>query len=257
MRFLLLFLLVCFVSSMTGCQSLSVKSSGEEFTAGTDDSSSTDPTNSLNTLTVTEEPIEEETIITFTPTRDIETRPEPYREKPDFWKELLSKFASTDPNNNGNQPLAENSAIQVGPAASHMWPGGKYVPLVLFDYDQYFLTEHGQETLNDASDWLRKDPKNSLLIEGHADLRGTHAYNMTLGHKRATSVKEYLSDLGIEQSRIETLSYGEAKPICDHDNTLCHTINRRAFVVIQEPRQKIATTSTSGTSYAFSSIETY
>jgi len=242
---------------MTGCQSLSVKSTGEEFTADTDDSSSPDPTMSDNTLTVTEEQIEEESIVTFAPTQDIDTRPEQYREKPDFWEELLSKFVSTDPNQNGTQESVEDSIVKTGPAASHMWPGGKYVPLVLFDYDQYFLTERGQETLNDASDWLRKDPKNSLLIEGHADLRGTHAYNMTLGHKRATSVKEYLSDMGIEQSRIETLSYGEAKPICDHDNTLCHTINRRAFVVIQEPRQKIATTSTSGTSYAFSYMETY
>lgn len=252
MRSLLLLLLVSVVSTMSACQSMSVNGKSEEFSTDTDVSASPAATIPSNTLTVTEEQIEEEPMVTVTSEPYTDTTPDSYRKQPTLWEDLLSAFASTDP-----KDKTTKHSIEVGPSASHLGPGGKYVPLVLFDYDQYFLTPHGQKTLADASDWLKNDPKSPLVIEGHCDLRGTHAYNIALGHKRAVSVKEYLRDMGIDESRLETVSYGEAKPICTHDNTLCHTINRRAFVLIQAPRPKSASTSTDSNTYAFSSIETY
>ncbi|GJL52917.1 MAG: hypothetical protein NPIRA02_00490 [Nitrospirales bacterium] len=257
MRSMLLLSLLCVVSAMAGCQSLSVKGSGEEFSANTDVSSSETP--SVPNYALIEEQIEEQALLTISPSPPIDTTPEPYRAEPETtpWKELLSAFISTDPGSQDAENTTMDPQQQVGPSASRMWPGGKYVPVVLFDYDQYFLTPHGQEILADASDWLRKDPKSPLVIEGHCDLRGTHAYNLALGHKRALSVKEYLHDMGIDESRLETISYGEAKPICSSDNNLCHTINRRAFVLIKAPREKNADISTQPKSYAFAYPETY
>jgi peptidoglycan-associated lipoprotein len=71
------------------------------------------------------------------------------------------------------------------------------------------------------------------LIEGHCDERGTLAYNLVLGEKRAKATKRYLEDLGIPASRLITTSYGKEKPFCKDHNEGCWSKNRRAHFVVQ------------------------
>ena len=73
----------------------------------------------------------------------------------------------------------------------------------------------------------------AVVIEGHCDERGTQAYNLVLGEKRARSVKLYLEDLGVPPSRLKTTSYGELRPFCKERDESCYQQNRRAHFAIQ------------------------
>ena len=71
-----------------------------------------------------------------------------------------------------------------------------------------------------------------VLIEGHCDERGTAAYNLALGDRRANAAKEYLVSLGIDASRLRTVSYGKERPFCTENDESCWQKNRRAHLVI-------------------------
>jgi peptidoglycan-associated lipoprotein len=71
-----------------------------------------------------------------------------------------------------------------------------------------------------------------ILIEGHCDERGTSAYNLALGDRRANAAKEYLVSLGIDASRVRTISYGKERPFCTESTESCWQENRRAHLVI-------------------------
>ena len=104
---------------------------------------------------------------------------------------------------------------------------------IYFDFDRYNIRTDAQPVLEGDARWLRNEQGKSLLIEGHCDERGTLAYNLVLGEKRAKSAKRYLEDLGIPGSRIQTTSYGEVRPFCkDHDEG-CWSKNRRDHFVVQ------------------------
>lgn len=92
-----------------------------------------------------------------------------------------------------------------------------FFPSVFFDFDQSFVRPSDRPVLDQVAEHLRNNPGDKLLIEGHCDWKGTTEYNMALGDRRARSVKDYLVGLGIESSRIETLSKGdlEANPTAD------------------------------------------
>ncbi len=81
--------------------------------------------------------------------------------------------------------------------------------------------------------WLRIEAGKSFVIKGHCDERGTLAYNLVLGEKRARSAMRYLEDLGIPASRIQITSYGEARPFCKEHTEGCWQKNRRAHFVVQ------------------------
>ena len=83
------------------------------------------------------------------------------------------------------------------------------------------------------SDWLRMNPDASVKIEGHCDERGTTAYNIALGDRRAQSAKAFFVDLGIQPAQLSTISYGEEQPIDTAQNEEAWTKNRRAHFVIQ------------------------
>ena len=73
------------------------------------------------------------------------------------------------------------------------------------------------------------------MVEGHCDERGTNEYNLALGDRRSRAVRDYLVALGIGSNRIETISYGEEKPVCAEKTEECWAKNRRAhFVVLRE-----------------------
>jgi peptidoglycan-associated lipoprotein len=84
---------------------------------------------------------------------------------------------------------------------------------VYFDFDNATLDYQAQELLKQKAMWLRDNPDANVVIEGHCDERGTNAYNLALGERRAESAKTFLVNLGISGMRLTTISYGEEKPV--------------------------------------------
>ena len=82
--------------------------------------------------------------------------------------------------------------------------------------------------------WLRRWTSTKVLVEGHADARGTAEYNLALGERRATSVRDYLVSLGVPAARLTIVSKGEEDPVCREDEESCWSQNRRARSVIIE-----------------------
>ena len=103
-----------------------------------------------------------------------------------------------------------------------------------FEYDQFSLSSESRNRLAANAEWLRANAGVSLQIEGHCDARGSIEYNLTLGERRANSVKSYLVSLGVDGGRLSVISYGEEKPVSGGDSESDHFANRRAnFVPIQ------------------------
>jgi len=106
---------------------------------------------------------------------------------------------------------------------------------VFFQFDSWTLTEEGKQTLERALGWFEQDSSSNLIIEGHADQRGTQAYNMVLAKKRAAAVQDYLSQLGVSPSRLAVISYGKDKPFCQDATEVCYQLNRRGHLLVQNP----------------------
>jgi peptidoglycan-associated lipoprotein len=104
---------------------------------------------------------------------------------------------------------------------------------VFFQFDSWSLTAEAKESLERDLGWLRTSPSSSLVIEGHADQRGTQAYNMVLGKKRAMAIRDYLSELGVDGNRLSVVSYGKDKPFCQDATEVCHQLNRRGHLLTQ------------------------
>jgi peptidoglycan-associated lipoprotein len=104
---------------------------------------------------------------------------------------------------------------------------------VFFAYDRYDLDEQGRSILRRQAEWLAKYPTVTLTVEGHADERGTREYNLALGARRATTVREYLTSLGMSPSRLETMSYGKERPACLESSESCWSQNRRGQSTIR------------------------
>lgn len=111
---------------------------------------------------------------------------------------------------------------------------GQQGPLqdVHFGYDSHELGDSARELLRINGDWLQSNPSSKVEIEGHTDSRGTVEYNLALGAKRATAVRDYLSSLGVSSDRITTISYGKELPLCQDESESCWAQNRRAHFVI-------------------------
>jgi peptidoglycan-associated lipoprotein len=105
---------------------------------------------------------------------------------------------------------------------------------IYFEFDSIQLAPEAQEILNKKWKWLRKHPSATVTIEGHCDNRGTNEYNLALGEGRAQSAKTYLMDLGIDISRLNTISYGEERPLDPQQSESAWAKNRRAHFVIEE-----------------------
>jgi peptidoglycan-associated lipoprotein len=105
---------------------------------------------------------------------------------------------------------------------------------ILFEFDSASLSAEAQEILRAKAAWLRENPRAQVMIEGHCDERGTNEYNLALGDRRAFSSKSFLVDLGIADSRLTTISYGEERPLDSRSTEDAWAQNRRAHFVIKE-----------------------
>ena len=102
---------------------------------------------------------------------------------------------------------------------------------VFFATNETVLTTASRETLRKQASWLRKNSDINVVLEGHADERGTREYNLALGERRANSAKDYLMTYGISSDRISVLSYGKEKPVDSGSNPLAWSKNRRSVTV--------------------------
>jgi peptidoglycan-associated lipoprotein len=134
-----------------------------------------------------------------------------------------------------------------GPATSTQTPSGDLGPTpgsqadfsakmmgsdtIYFDTDKYDVDATDQVALAKQAQWLLQYPNKRATIEGHADERGTREYNLALGERRANSAKNYLVSLGVDASRLTTISYGKERPVALGSNESAWAQNRRAVTV--------------------------
>jgi peptidoglycan-associated lipoprotein len=102
---------------------------------------------------------------------------------------------------------------------------------ILFDFDKYTIREDAKSILKSVADWLIKNEDAKMILEGHCDKRGTTEYNLALGEKRAKSARDYIVSSGVTKKRLDTISYGEEKPLCKEQNKECWQKNRRVQFV--------------------------
>jgi peptidoglycan-associated lipoprotein len=101
-----------------------------------------------------------------------------------------------------------------------------------FGYDEATLSADAQSALTSSATWLKTNPGYGLLVEGHCDERGTEQYNLALGDRRASIVRDYLVTLGVDTARIRTVSYGEERPFDAAHIESAWAKNRRAHLVL-------------------------
>jgi peptidoglycan-associated lipoprotein len=132
----------------------------------------------------------------------------------------------------------------IGGGAGGIGSGGRFAPgsqqdlaatagdRVFFAYDQSDISSEGQQILQRQADWLKRYPQVSITIEGHCDERGTREYNLALGERRASGVKNVLVALGIPSARIQTISYGKERPIVVGSDEAGYAQNRVGITTI-------------------------
>lgn len=113
-------------------------------------------------------------------------------------------------------------------------PSAKTTPLedVFFEFDRSVLRNDAQAALDQNVRWLQTNPEARVVVEGHADKRGTNEYNLALGARRAKAVLDYLVTSGIDRSRISTISFGEERPFVPNHDESAWMWNRRAHFVV-------------------------
>src|ERR1700719_4696320 len=100
-----------------------------------------------------------------------------------------------------------------------------------FDFNKADIRSDARDALGKTADFFRNYPQIRVTIEGHCDERGSTEYNLALGDRRASAVKQYLISLGISADRINTVSFGKEKPFCTEHNETCWQQNRRGHFV--------------------------
>jgi peptidoglycan-associated lipoprotein len=125
--------------------------------------------------------------------------------------------------------LAEEEAKRVAMMALNMFQSED----LYYAFDSAVLTPMSQEILQRKADWLGENMDATVIIEGHCDERGTAAYNLALGERRADAAKDFLVNLGVPADRITTISYGEEKPVDPGKSEEAWAKNRRAHFVVE------------------------
>jgi peptidoglycan-associated lipoprotein len=135
----------------------------------------------------------------------------------------------------GQTPAAQAATAQTGSGrpAPAGYATASDLREILFDFDKYAIRPHDAQILDGNARWLRANPRDLLLVEGHCDERGTAEYNLALGDRRAKAAMDYLVAQGIVAGRITVLSYGKERPVCRERNEACWAKNRRAHFLVK------------------------
>jgi peptidoglycan-associated lipoprotein len=114
-------------------------------------------------------------------------------------------------------------------------PGGKFTHHrgIYFGFDQYSIGSDEREKLQDIASFLTQNPDVKIIVEGYCDWKGTPAYNKSLGDRRATSVRDYLTDLGVDSARVEIISMGDEQATPNADPTTSGLERKAHFVILR------------------------
>ena len=104
---------------------------------------------------------------------------------------------------------------------------------IYFDYDKSVIKPEAERVLAEKADYMNANSEIQVLIEGHCDERGSNEYNLALGERRAEATKAFLVDLGIDAGRMNTISYGEERPVDSGHNEEAWAKNRRAHFAVE------------------------
>ena len=140
-----------------------------------------------------------------------------------------SGSTSTSDSVDGTLTVSEGSGVVAGSQEDLIVNVGDRV---FFGYDSSELDVDAQELLQDQVAWLKQHSNVSVIVEGHCDERGTREYNLALGEKRAQAVKNYLISLGINSSRVSTISYGKERPAVVGSHEGAWSQNRRSVTLV-------------------------
>jgi len=135
-------------------------------------------------------------------------------------------LAKVDPSDSAGRQMDEIRAEQAASAAAGLRD-------VFFGYDSWTISEDGRQTLTRDAEWMKSNPSALVKVEGHCDERGTSAYNLVLGEKRAKAARNYLVELGVGANRLSVVSYGKERPICNEHAESCYQQNRRSHLAIK------------------------
>jgi peptidoglycan-associated lipoprotein len=135
-------------------------------------------------------------------------------------------IAKVEPNETASRQLEDIRQDQMATAMAGLTD-------VFFGFDSWNISEEGRQALQTDAEWLRLNPGRSLLIEGHCDERGTQAYNLVLGERRAKAMRTFLVELGVSGDRLKVVSYGKDRPFCKEADETCYRQNRRGHVVVR------------------------
>ena len=130
------------------------------------------------------------------------------------------------------EPVAEEKEEVAEEVVAYKVPDVVMQEDIYFDFDKSILSPSAQDNLLRKAEWLRENPDATVTNEGHCDERGTNEYNLALGDRRAESAKDFLSDLGIDPSRLSTISYGEERPVDPRHNEEAWAKNRRSHFTV-------------------------
>jgi peptidoglycan-associated lipoprotein len=131
-----------------------------------------------------------------------------------------------------------NSAADLGLGAGAATPGSaqdftvNVGDRIFFDTDSSAIRADAQATLSRQAQWLNKYRQYAIVVEGHADERGTREYNLALGARRAAATRDYLISQGVASNRLKTISYGKERPVAVCDDISCWSQNRRAVTTL-------------------------
>ena len=103
---------------------------------------------------------------------------------------------------------------------------------MFFDLDKSEIRDDARAPLQKDADWIKKWTSTQVTVEGHCDSRGSSEYNLALGSRRATAVKDYLVNLGVPANRITIVSKGKEQPFCREENESCWQQNRRGHFIV-------------------------
>ena len=129
------------------------------------------------------------------------------------------------------QPVAPAPAP--GPAPAREYTANAALADVHFDFDKAVIRSGDVKILDASAGWLKANPEQLLLIEGHCDERGTNEYNLALGERRAKAAMSYLVSRGVQASRITLISYGKERPLCTEKAERCWAQNRRDHFLVK------------------------
>jgi len=149
--------------------------------------------------------------------------------------ETASQVSGDSASTSSSNTASSSSASSASSSAADKTPAEKLAQVgdtVNFDFDSAELTVSARSTLNRQAAFLSLNPDLMIVIEGHADERGTREYNLALGDRRATAVRDYLVAKGINSARVRTVSYGKERPAVAGSDEAAWAKNRRAATVL-------------------------